>query len=58
MAAQCFRRLPVVDGDRRLIGVITITKAAKALSLTQIDYNKLLAAVLNSSKPPESMMYG
>ncbi|MEM3095682.1 MAG: CBS domain-containing protein [Nitrososphaerota archaeon] len=57
MAAHGFRRLPVVDKDRQLIGLITITEAAETLALTQTDYSKLLAAVLSSSKPPESMMY-
>jgi predicted transcriptional regulator len=55
MASHGFRRLPVIEKDGRLVGIVTINELAEALAETRELCRELLEMMMKATKPPESM---
>jgi len=55
MASYGFRRLPVIEKDGKLVGIVTINELAEALVETRELCRELLEMMMKATKPPESM---
>ncbi len=55
MASYGFRRLPVIEKDGKLVGIVTINELAEALVATRDICKELLEMMVKATKPPESM---
>ncbi|MCS6788919.1 MAG: CBS domain-containing protein, partial [Aigarchaeota archaeon] len=62
MVSNGFRRLPVVDKEGKLLGMVTISEAARVLATAQRTVTGLFELLLRAAKPAEERtsapMYG
>ncbi|MCS7095357.1 MAG: CBS domain-containing protein [Thaumarchaeota archaeon] len=62
MVNNGFRRLPVVDQEGKLIGIVTISEAARVLATTQKTVSNVFELLLKVARPGEEKkstpMYG
>ena len=55
MASYGFRRLPVIEKEGKLVGIVTINELAEVLVETRELCRELLEMMMKATKPPESM---